>query len=157
MPTARRPIDCGPVPSNGARGWPAPQPIPDGLCASRRSNGFLPESIAAWVADIAERMQCPPDFAAVTAVVALAAVIGRRIAVRPQRRSDWNEVVNLWAMIVGRPGDMKSPAMGEALKPLHQLEKAAREANGEALAAHARERELWKIRAETARARRARR
>ena len=47
---------------------------------------FLPESVAPWIADIAERMQCPPDFVAVPAMVALGAVIGRKIGVRPQRR-----------------------------------------------------------------------
>ena len=90
---------------------------------------FLPEALAPWVADIAERMQCPPDFVAVPAMVALGAVLGRKIGIRPQRRTDWTEVPNLWGCIVGRPGAMKSPAMGEALKPLHRLEKDAREAN----------------------------
>ena len=46
---------------------------------------------------------------------------------------------------------MKSPAMAEALKPLHRLEKAAREAHGDALAAHARDIELHKLKAEAAR------
>src|SRR5262249_46027656 len=34
---------------------------------------------------------------------------------------------NLWGCIVGRPGAMKSPAIAEALKPLHRLEAKARE------------------------------
>ena len=40
----------------------------------------------------------------------------------PATATDWTEVPNLWGCIVGRPGTMKSPAMGEALKPLHRLE-----------------------------------
>jgi len=40
---------------------------------------FLPESVAPWVADIAERMQCPPDFVAVPVIVALGAIIGRKL------------------------------------------------------------------------------
>jgi putative DNA primase/helicase len=40
------------------------------------------------VADIADRVQCPPDFVAVGVVAAAAAVIGRRIAMRPKRQDD---------------------------------------------------------------------
>jgi hypothetical protein len=77
--------------------------------------------------DIADRMQCPPDFVAVPAVIALAAVIGRKVVIRPQERTDWYEVANLWGCIVGRPGALKSPAMAEAIKPLQRLEANARE------------------------------
>jgi Protein of unknown function (DUF3987) len=107
-----------------ARAWPQPQAIPDGLApVAPFDMAFLPETIAPWVADIAERMQCPPDFVAIPAMVALGAVLGRKVGIRPQRRTDWTEVPNLWGCIVGRPGAMKSPAMGEALKPLHRLER----------------------------------
>jgi hypothetical protein len=97
--------------------WPEPKPLPNGLLpVGPFDMAFLPESIAPWVADIAERMQCPPDFVAVPALVALGAVIGRKIGVRPPRNSDWLEVPNLWGCIVGRPGMLKSPAMQEALR-----------------------------------------
>jgi hypothetical protein len=79
--------------------------------------------------DISDRMQCPPDFVAIPAMVALGSVIGRKVSLRPQRKTDWYEVPNLWGCIVGRPGAMKSPAMDEALKPLHRLEAEARKAN----------------------------
>jgi Protein of unknown function (DUF3987) len=91
------------------------------------------------------------DFVGVPAIVALGAVLGRKVAIRPQRQSDWTEVPNLWGCIVGRPGMMKSPAMGEALKPLHWLEKAAREAHADAAADHARDVELFKLKSEAAR------
>jgi hypothetical protein len=110
--------------------WPEPKPIPDGLLpVAAFDPAFLPDAIAPWVMDIAERMQCPPDFVAIPAMVALGSVIGRKVAVRPQRKTDWYAVPNLWGCIVGRPGAMKSPAMDEALKPLHRLEAEARKAN----------------------------
>lgn len=108
--------------------WPEPKPLPAGLRPVQAfDRDLLPESIAPWVFDIADRMQCPPDFVAVPALVALGSVIGRKLAIRPQRRTDWCEVANLWGCIVGRPGAMKSPAISEALKPLHRAERAARE------------------------------
>lgn len=126
--------------------------MPDGLLpVAQFDPAFLPESIAPWVADFAERMQCPPEFVAVPAMVALGAVLGHKLAVRPQRKTDWAEVPNLWGCIVGRPGMLKSPAMAEALKPLHRLEKTAREAHASAQAAHTRELELFKLKSDAAR------
>ena len=88
---------------------------------------LLPRGIAPWVCDISERMQCPPDYVGSTALTALGSVLGRRIGIAPDRQTDWFEVPNLWQCAVGRPGAMKTPAIGEALKPLHRLEVKARE------------------------------
>ncbi len=102
--------------------WPAPQPIPSGLPPVPAFDGRLvPPALAPWVADIAERAQCPPAFVAVGALVAAAAVIGRQVAIRPKRADDWTVIPNLWGLAVGRPGLMKSAALAEALTPLEPL------------------------------------
>jgi len=44
-----------------------------------------------------------------------AAVIGRKVAIRPKRQDDWAVVPNLWGLAVGPPGLMKSLALAEAL------------------------------------------
>jgi putative DNA primase/helicase len=103
--------------------WPDPKPLPTGLLPVAPFDvSLLPDALAPWVADIAERMQCPLDFVAVPAMIALGAVIGRKIGVRPQLRTDWLEVPNLWGCIVGRPGTLKSPAQTQALQPIRRLE-----------------------------------
>jgi Protein of unknown function (DUF3987) len=131
--------------------WPRPKPLPDGLLpVAPFDAAFLPEAVAPYVTDIADRMQCPPDFVAIPMMVALGSVIGRKIAVRPQRKTDWFEVPNLWGLIVGRPGVLKSPAMQEALKFLHRLEADARKANEEAAKEYELESEAFKLRKETA-------
>lgn len=108
--------------------WPDPQPIPEGLApVAPFDYAMLPDRLRPWVADVADRMQCPPDFVAVPMVAALGNLIGRRCAIRPQARSDWQEFPNLWGCIVGRPGMMKSPAMMAALAPLVRLEARALE------------------------------
>jgi Protein of unknown function (DUF3987) len=81
-------------------------------------------------------------------MVALGSVIGRKVAVRPQRQTDWYEVANLWGCIVGRPGALKSPAMDEALKPLYRLEAEARKANEAAAKAYEIEVEAFRLRKE---------
>jgi putative DNA primase/helicase len=126
--------------------WPEPQPLNDDLPPVPAFDpAFLPDALRPWVADIAERMQCPLDFVAVSALVALGSVIGRKVAIRPQRWTDWFEVANLWACIVGRPGALKSPAMNEALKPLNKLEAEARRKNEEALADFKRAEQLYAL------------
>ena len=108
--------------------WPDPVPLPDGLPPVQAFDAeLLPEALRCWVTDIAERMQCPPDFTAVGAVVALSSIIGARAVVRPKAKDDWTVVPNLWGAIIGRPGVMKSPALSEVMKPLHRLEKDGRE------------------------------
>lgn len=132
------------IPSSA--GWPEPKALPAGLLpVASFDMDFLPKSIAPWVGDIADRMQCPPDFVAIPALVALGSVVGRKIGIRPQLRTDWTEVPNMWGLIVGRPGLMKSPALTEALKPLHRLEADARIDNDAAQKEHAKKLALHKI------------
>lgn len=138
---------------SGHLSWPEPKPLPTGLAPVAAFDlDFLPASIAPWVADIAERMQCPTDFVAIPSLVGLGSVLGRKIGIRPMQRTDWIEVPNLWGCIVGRPGTMKSPAMGEALKPLHRLDAEAREIHLEAMRGHACKIEIHKLKLDEGRA-----
>src|SRR5262245_51227040 len=115
---------------SGVRAWPEPQPLPNGLAPVEPfSLEFIPDTLAPWVNDISNRLQCPPDYVAVTALTALGSVIGRRIGINPQAKTDWIEIPNVWGMFIGRPGMLKSPAMGEALKPIHRLEAEAAKEN----------------------------
>lgn len=107
--------------------WPEPRKLPSGLLSVPDFDlSLLPSPFEPWVADIADRMQVPPEFVAVPAMVAAGSVIGRKIGIRPQVHTDWTEVPNLWGCIIGRPGVMKSPAIQQALAPLHRLQDAAR-------------------------------
>jgi len=106
-----------------------------GNAAPGRSVDFdlLPEKLRAWGADVAERMQCPPDFVAVSGMAALGSILGRKVAIRPKIEDDWQGEPNQWALVIGRPGVLKSPAMEEALRPVKKLEaKAERDFQGRA-------------------------
>jgi Protein of unknown function (DUF3987) len=127
---ALRRIDTSVDNQSSGTEWPTPKPLPNGLApVAPFSLEFLPDRLAPWVSDIADRLQCPPDYVAVGAMVSLGALIGRRIAIKPQLKTDWTEIPNIWGGFIGRPGALKSPAMGEALKPIHHLEAEAAKDN----------------------------
>jgi hypothetical protein len=102
--------------------WDEPAPLPDGLPpVALFDMALLPAALRGWVWDVAERMQVPPDFPAVAALVSLAAVVGRQVGIYPKRYDDWLVVPNLWGALVGRPSVMKTPALEAGLKPLDRL------------------------------------
>jgi hypothetical protein len=136
---------------HGEADWQAPKLLPDGLLpVSPFDAEFLPEAIRPWVMDIAERMQCAPEFVAVPAIVGCGSLIGCKIGIRPQRRTDWIEVSNLWGCLVGRPGVLKSPARAEAIKPLKCFEAEARKEHDAARKEYELDSALAKIRRDEA-------
>jgi putative DNA primase/helicase len=107
---------------NKAPAWGEPQSLPKDLPDVPTFDfDCLPNTLRPWIQDIAERMQCPPDFPAVGAMIALGSLVGRKIGIRPKRHDDWLVIPNFWGGVVGRPGLMKTPALEQALLPLRRL------------------------------------
>ena len=103
--------------------WPDPKPLADALPAVESfTPELIPDSLRAWVMDVAERAQAPVEYVAVSAMVSLGAALGRKIAVRPKRLDDWHEFANLWGAVIGPPSWMKSPALEEGKRPLNIIE-----------------------------------
>lgn len=76
-------------------GWQNPSPLHDPLPKVAAFNAsLLPEVLRAWVMDIANRMQCPPDYPAVAALVALSSLIGAKAVVQPKRQD--TGVATVW-------------------------------------------------------------
>ncbi len=97
--------------------WPDPQPLPLGLPAVAAFEfHLLPESLRPWGEDIVDRMRCPPDYIGISIMVAVAAVVGRQVAIRPKQHDDWSVIPNLWGFLVGRPGVLKISGDGGSLK-----------------------------------------
>jgi hypothetical protein len=108
--------------------WTEPERLPDDLLpVPAFDTRLLPEALEEWIGDISERMQCPPEFPSVAALVAAASIIGNRVRICPKRADAWRVVPNLWGAVVGRPGMLKSPALNEAFTPMKARERLARE------------------------------
>jgi putative DNA primase/helicase len=127
-----RPAAAGRIlnPKTSPKPWPDPKPLGGELPPVALFNpALLPESLRAWVTDISERLQTPPDFAAAAAVAALAGSVNRRAIIRPKAHdSSWVVVPNLWGAMIGPPGVMKSPAASAVMRPLERIESGNRSA-----------------------------
>ncbi|NRP31688.1 MULTISPECIES: DUF3987 domain-containing protein [unclassified Aliiroseovarius] len=97
---------------------------------------LLPNSLTKWVKDTQNRLQCPPDFIAVSAMIGLAAVAGNKYKIKPKALdSDWSVVPNLWGLLIGSPSSKKTPALNAGLYHVLNLDKTARN-NKERLVVH---------------------
>jgi putative DNA primase/helicase len=128
---------------------PVPRPLPASLFPVAPFDlSLMPEKLRPWAGDLAERMQCPADYIGVSLMVSAAAVIGRKIAIRPMMNDDWTVICNQWALIIGRPGVLKSPAMEASMKAVGYLAAQAGKKFGDEKAKYDLNAELQKIKRE---------
>ena len=111
--------------NTGSKPCTPPEPLPALPDVLPFDYAYLPDGLRGFVKDISERMQCPPDFAAVGVFVMMGTIIGRKVGIRPMKRNDWTVICNLWGAVVGNSGVMKSPTLGAALSPVKKLQSAA--------------------------------
>jgi putative DNA primase/helicase len=149
IPTPCRADESAAGAKSESQEWPEPHPLPDGLYPVAAFDfELLPSSLRPWAQDICERVQCPPDFVAVGIMTGLGAVVGRKIGIRPQSKTDWTNTANQWGLIVGRPGVLKSPALEAAIAPLKRLVAQANETHAASLADYKTALQVAKLRAE---------
>jgi putative DNA primase/helicase len=132
------PIPDAPLP-NGSNNeqLPEPQALPDKLPeVAPFRECMLPDALRGWVMDVAERQQSPPDFAAISILICLGSLLGRKVAIAPKSQDNWYEHPNLWGIAIGRPSSMKSPSLETAMLPLDALAAIANEKHREALKEH---------------------
>ncbi len=125
--------------------WPEPEPLREALAeVGPLPIANIPVPYRDWIADVAERMQCPPDFVAVAAIVATASIIGTSCGIKPKQHDDWLVIPNIWGGIVGRPGMLKTPAVSEVMQLVGQLEKEAKQSFDTANISYQADLELYK-------------
>jgi putative DNA primase/helicase len=127
--------------------WPAPARIAGELPPVEPfTEELLPDSFRSLAVDIAERMQVPLDYPAVSLVLCLAGAVNRRATIQPKANdTGWVVVPNLWGGIIAPPGFMKSPVIQAATRPLLAIQTDWRGEHEEAMAEHARAVEEWEL------------
>lgn len=84
---------------------------------------LIPEPYRQWLTDVSHRMQTPPDFPTVSALVITGSVIGAGCSIRPKAKDSWEVIPNLWGACIGRPSVvLKSPSMKEPIQLLERLQ-----------------------------------
>lgn len=87
---------------------------------------FLPDTLRDAVIDLADRLQCPPDYLAVAMLSAAGAVVGNKVGIFPYANDEsWEVYPALWGGVVGDPGSKKTPSLKHAHRPLQHLESMA--------------------------------
>lgn len=109
--------------------WPEPVDFlgeGDVAGAPQLRRDHLPEALAPFVFDTAERMGAEPAAVALSALVALASVMDDAWAIQPKRHdTSWQEHPRIWGAIIGDPSVMKSPVIAVATAPIDRLETEA--------------------------------
>lgn len=94
----------------------------------------LPDALAPFVFDTAERMGVDPAAVALCAVVATASVIPDDWRIQPRVHDDtWQESPRLWGALVGDPSVMKTPILKATTAPVDRLDAEARDKHAEAM------------------------
>lgn len=114
---------------------PEPVPLKQSLPSVRKFRpDMLPEPFASWVWDEAYRMGCQPDYLGAAIVTLMGSLIGARCGIMPKQKDDsWIVYPNNYGVIIGDPGQMKSPSVSAVLQLLKPLEKKASQEYQEAM------------------------
>jgi DNA primase len=128
--TTTQPVEQGPVTQKEE--WLDPLPIKTELLPVEPFDlTLMPDPLREFVKDCSFRMQCPPDYIAVSMIFMFGGLIGAACGIKPKQFDDWVVVPNLWGGIIGDPSTLKTPAINEAFDPLHKIEKEAIEEHQE--------------------------
>jgi len=94
-------------------------PLPDVVLPNFPINVLAP-SVRDYCLEVAESTQTPPDMAFVSALAILALAMQKNYKV--VGKTDWEEQLSLYVMIVAEPSDRKSAVLNQMVKVIHAFE-----------------------------------
>jgi hypothetical protein len=128
-----------------------PEPLPKAKKAVIPfSRDLLPDELADYVDNVAQRLQCPADFVAVSVLCSLASLLGNQAVIQPKINDDWQVYPTLWGMLIAPPSAKKSPALKQALNPMLTLEKQLQHNHQHAMLQYSADKELWEMKKDKA-------
>ena len=139
------------IPLEAARAEAEPWPTPISLSCPPPPTLDLEKAIPPGLAPfrefcaaLAEALQVSPD--AVPPLALALASIGTARALELEMQTGWRETAPLWFVVLGLPGERKSPIMTALAAPLHKWEQAERQYLNHALATYHERRRILEAR-----------
>ena len=128
---------------NWESGFFPPKPLGD---VQAYDEHMMPcEDAQKFVSQGALQLGCPPDYIAVSVLMVIGAVAGRRMVVRAGKYSDRTTYMNNFGLIIGPPTAVKSPAMEYSMRPLRRISAALIEKHDSVLANFASQMSVWEV------------
>lgn len=103
----------------------------------------LPGVLARFVEEGARAFKCPPDYLALPALVLAGAAIGSTRVL--QLKPGWWEGCRFYAVIVGDPGQKKSPVLAAVAEPFHRRQQVLAAEHEEAKRRYYQERAKYEV------------
>jgi Protein of unknown function (DUF3987) len=126
--------------------WPEPIDLFGDLIGSPKlRREHLPDALAPFVFDTAERMGVDPSSVALAALVSCSSIASDNWRVQPKAFDyTWTESPRIRGAIVGAPSILKSPMISACTKPIDRLEILARERHSDDERQYKRDVKAWK-------------
>ena len=90
----------------------------------------FPELLAQYCRELAGAMASSTDFAGVSMLTVAGAAIGHSVNLRVKKT--WLEGPQIWGVLAGPPGTLKSPVMAATARPLDEVDSRLRKVAGDA-------------------------
>src|SRR5262249_30630364 len=102
--------------------WPSLKSLPGELPPVMEfQESWLPDPLRRYAVDGARRLEIGLITITAAIWIAVAAAVGRRASIQPKVCDyEWRVTPNLWGLIIGRSGTMKSSTMRAAFRPLDE-------------------------------------
>lgn len=81
----------------------------------------FPSPLQRFVKEASKSLYCPPDFLGVPMLSIAGSLIGNSAYIK--LKADWKEYARIWSLIVGRPGDKKTPALKLLMEPVFSIQE----------------------------------
>jgi hypothetical protein len=121
----------GPQETLEAEAWEEPLPIESALKpVAPLDLECVPRLLADYCAKIATNLDVPVEYPLIATITGMSIAIGNRATIQPKALdTSWQQVPNLWGVIIGGPGTTKTAAMYSAIAPLLKIDAEQKQEN----------------------------
>jgi hypothetical protein len=120
------PVTVKSIPASNANPpstWQDPMPLEKVIGDSTPSldEALIPPLLLPYCKDVAHRMQSPIEYSVTALIIGLGALLGNKILLMPKSLDNWRITPNLYGMIVGDAGTLKTPVINECSKIIYKI------------------------------------